>query len=282
VTTSPLVDLRAESPGAAGQARRSELAAFLRSRRDRLAPEAVGLPRGTRRRAPGLRREEVAQLAGVGVTWYTWLEQGRSINVSAQVLSAIARALRLSADERDHMFTLAGLPSPATERDEDVLTEALRAIVDNLEPLPAHVVTPRYDLLAWNQADARLLGDFGALPPERRNVLWLLFTEPAWRDMYGGWDGETARQTVARFRRSFAAHVDDPSWQGLVDELSERSSEFSDALGSPRGLFPCPLDEEPRSSVARPQPVRLHQPVGRRPAGRPHRRVRTARPAGTR
>jgi transcriptional regulator with XRE-family HTH domain len=209
-----------------GRARRDELAAFLRSRRDRLAPEAVGLPRGRRRRAPGLRREEVAQLAGVGVTWYTWLEQGRSINVSAQVLSAVARALRLSDDERDHLFTLAGLPRPGTERADDIVTSAVYAILDSLEPLPAHVVTARYDVVAWNPADGRLLGDFAPLPPHRRNLLWLMFTEPVYRDMFGGWDSEMYRQLVGRFRRTFAAHVDEPAWQALVTELSARSPAF--------------------------------------------------------
>ena len=206
--------------------RRRELATFLRSRRDRLAPEAVGLPRGTRRRAPGLRREEVAQLAGVGVTWYTWLEQGRSINVSTQVLTAIARALRLTADERGHLFTLAGVPDDTLIPEEEVVTGALQTILDSLDPLPAHVTNARYDALAWNRADAALLGDMRALPPHRRNIMWQLFTQPAWRDMFGGWDGDTARRCVARFRRNFAAHVGDPAWQGLLDELSALSPEF--------------------------------------------------------
>src|SRR2546422_3182510 len=117
--------------------RRAELADFLRTRRARLRPEQLGLSTLGRRRTPGLRREEVAQLAGVGVTWYTWLEQGRSINVSAQVLSAISRALRLSDDERDHLFTLADVPRPDTARGEDIVVSALHTILDSLEPLPA-------------------------------------------------------------------------------------------------------------------------------------------------
>lgn len=207
-------------------ARRQELAAFLRSRRDRLAPESVGLISVGRRRAPGLRREEVAQLAGVGVTWYTWLEQGRSINVSAQVLGAIARALQLDGSENGHLFTLAGLPDPAGEPEDALAAGSMEAILNGLDPLPAYSVSARYDVLAWNRAGAAVLGDFGALPPERRNILWLLFTQPAWKELIHRYETETGINCVARFRRYFAAHVGDPAWQHLVDELSERSPEF--------------------------------------------------------
>lgn len=209
----------------ADEARRRELAAFLRSRRDRLAPESVGLPAFGRRRAPGLRREEVAQLAGVGVTWYTWLEQGRPINVSGQVLTAIGRALRLDDDETSHLFTLAGLPEVvAPER--EIIIGSVRAILDGLDPLPAYVVSARYDILAWNRAAAQLLGDFGKLPKERRNTLWLIHTEPAWEGLIGGHETETGVACVARFRRSFAAHLGEPEWEALLEELLERSPEF--------------------------------------------------------
>ncbi|WP_432929976.1 helix-turn-helix transcriptional regulator [Microbispora sp. CA-135349] len=210
----------------ADTARRQELGAFLRSRRDRLAPEAVGLPSVGRRRAPGLRREEVAQLAGVGVTWYTWLEQGRPINVSAQVIGAVARALRLDDDEIAHLFTLAGLPAPTVVSEEEVIAASLSAILDGLDPLPAYAVSARYDLLAWNRSCATLMGDFARLPPHRRNMLWLLFAERSLRERVGGYDTETGTQCVARFRRNFAAHIGDPAWRALVDELYERSEEF--------------------------------------------------------
>jgi transcriptional regulator with XRE-family HTH domain len=211
------------------EARRRELAGFLRSRRDRLAPESVGLPAIGRRRAPGLRREEVAQLAGVGVTWYTWLEQGRPINVSGQVLGAISRALRLDEDEISHLFTLAGMPEETAIPDGDLVAASISTILETLDPLPAHVVSARYDVLAWNRGDSLLFGDFGKLPPERRNILWLLFTEPSWEKMIGGFETETGLGCVARFRRTYATHIGDPDWQRLLEELLDRSPLFRKA-----------------------------------------------------
>src|SRR5262249_56706298 len=125
--------------------RRRELAAFLRSRRDRLSPGVLGLPEGGRRRTPGLRREEVAQVAGVGVTWYTWLEQGRPINASAEVLAAIARTLRLDRFERAHLFTLAAVPDPDLPEEPEHITPQVHAILDPLQPFPAPVLTPPHD-----------------------------------------------------------------------------------------------------------------------------------------
>src|SRR6266567_878699 len=150
--------------------RRAELGSFLRSRRERITPEDVGLPPGLRRRTAGLRREEVAQLAGVGVTWYTWLEQGRPINASAQVLEAVARTLRLDESERSHLFTLAGVPD-TTSRVAEICEPAVRELVEALDPYPAFVVSPRYDILAWNRAEASLKGDYSSLPDRYRNVL---------------------------------------------------------------------------------------------------------------
>ena len=133
--------------------RRSELAAFLRSRRERITPEDVGLPGGHRRRTAGLRREEVAQLAGVGVTWYTWLEQGRPIRASAQVLEAVARTLRLDAVERQHLFRLAEAPDMAPpDHSGPPLRPQVQVVLDGLNPMPASVVTERFDILAWNAA----------------------------------------------------------------------------------------------------------------------------------
>ena len=153
--------LRLEAPrrrGASTVLRRNELAAFLRSRRERITPEDVGLPGGHRRRTAGLRREEVAQLAGVGVTWYTWLEQGRPIRASVQVLEAVARTLRLDAVERQHLFRLAEAPDTATAGDGGPrLPPQIQAILDGLNPMPASVVTERFDILAWNAAYAVLI-----------------------------------------------------------------------------------------------------------------------------
>jgi transcriptional regulator with XRE-family HTH domain len=138
--------------------RRHELAAFLRSRRERVTPEDAGLPSGYRRRTAGLRREEVAQLSGVGVTWYTWLEQGRPIRASVQVLEAVARTLRLDAIERQHLFRLAEVPDKAhPDESGPVLRPQIQVVLDGLNPMPASVTTERFDILAWNTAYGALL-----------------------------------------------------------------------------------------------------------------------------
>src|SRR6266566_3849242 len=166
-----------------GQHRRAELAAFLRTRRERTTPEQAGLPPGSRRRTPGLRREEVAQLSGVGVTWYTWLEQGRQINASPQVLSAVARTLLLDQAEREHLFRLADLPDAATAAGaatsgcEQVLPE-VQEILDALAPMPASVVNERFDLLAWNASYQVLWPGVTGADPGERNILWQCFTYP--------------------------------------------------------------------------------------------------------
>ncbi|WP_197681631.1 helix-turn-helix transcriptional regulator [Actinopolymorpha singaporensis] len=206
--------------------RRAELAAFLRSRRDRLRPEDVGLPPGGRRRTPGLRREEVAQLAGVGVTWYTWLEQGRRINASPSVLDAIARSLRLHPDETRHLFALSGATPPERPIPPTPVDPVIQRVLDALEPYPANVVTPRYDLVAANRSARALMGDWRVLPGHRRNVLWLLFTEPAWRTMMVDWESEAAH-SLALFRGASADHVGEPAWTGLVHELTEVSPDFA-------------------------------------------------------
>jgi transcriptional regulator with XRE-family HTH domain len=160
--------------------RRDEFAAFLRTRRERLSPADVGLPAGTRRRVAGLRREEVATLAGVGLTWYTWLEQGRPIAASDQVLGAIARALRMTEDERDHLFALAGATPP--ERDEHACVSAAHLdLLSKLMPYPAAVQTARFDIRAYNRSYRFLFADLDAIAPEGRNCAVRIFTDPAWQ-----------------------------------------------------------------------------------------------------
>jgi transcriptional regulator with XRE-family HTH domain len=207
--------------------RRSELSAFLRSRRERLTPLHAGLPAGGRRRTPGLRREEVAQLAGVGVTWYTWLEQGRAIKVSTQVLEAISRTLMLDRDERAHLYTLAGSNEVPVGSECAELTPPVRSLLEKFMPYPACVQDGKYDLLAWNPAYARLISDIDALPPEDRNCMWLLFTDPAWRRAITDWD-ESARRMVAQFRAQMAEHVAEPAWKAHLRRLSDASPEFRD------------------------------------------------------
>ena len=208
------------------ESRRRELAAFLRSRRERLRPEEVGLPPSRRRRTPGLRREEVAQLAGVGVTWYTWLEQARQINASPQVLDAIARTLQFDSYEHAHLFTLAGLPSTTIEHECGALTPAAQTIVDQMEPYPAIILNARWDLLAFNRVQATFLPDLENVLIEDRNCLWQAFTNPRWQSMMVDWE-ESVSRMVAEYRAAMAEHIDDPAWQSLVDRLREAAPEFS-------------------------------------------------------
>ncbi|RLV09070.1 DNA-binding protein [Streptomyces griseocarneus] len=209
----------------ADDVRRGELAAFLRSRRERVSPEQAGLPRGPRRRTPGLRREEVAQLAAVGVTWYTWLEQARDIRVSAQVLDAIARALMLDRGERSHLFSLAGSVDPLPGTECAAVPASLRLMLDQLEPFPACVQNARYDILAYNRPYGQLMCELDALPPEERNCMWLAFMNPEWRATLVERD-EAVRVMAAKFRASMAEHLGDPAWKCLLKKLQDNSAEF--------------------------------------------------------
>ena len=208
--------------------RRQELAAFLRSRRERIPPEQVGLPRGRRRRTPGLRREEVAQLSAVGVTWYTWLEQARDIQVSEQVLDALARTLLFDGSERAHLFQLAGAIDPSPAASCPTITPALRQMLTQLEPVPACIQNSRYDILAYNRTYGRLMGDLDAVPPEDRNCMILVYTNDEWRRSIVLLD-ETMRLMAAKLRASMAGHLGEPAWKMLVKRLKAESQEFREA-----------------------------------------------------
>ncbi|MET9613488.1 helix-turn-helix transcriptional regulator [Kitasatospora indigofera] len=216
------------APVAAPEARRHELAAFLRSRRERIAPDQVGLPVTGRRRTPGLRREEVAQLAAVGVTWYTWLEQGRDIQVSAQVLDAVARALLLDRSERAHLFALAAADDPSPVLECATVTPAVRLMLDQFGPMPAAVVNSRYDVLAYNHAYTHIVGDLEAMPFEGRNLIWMAFTPSRFQDVLV--DVEVEREgMVARFRSAMADHSAEPAWKALLARLRQASPDFEAA-----------------------------------------------------
>ncbi|MER5572969.1 helix-turn-helix domain-containing protein [Streptomyces massasporeus] len=205
--------------------RRHELAAFLRSRRERIAPEQVGLPRGRRRRTPGLRREEVAQLSAVGVTWYTWLEQARDIQVSVQVLDALARALLLDPSERAHLFRLAGAADPTPATTCPSVTPAMRTLLEQVEPFPACLQNSRYDILAHNRTYGLLLCDLDAVPPEDRNCILLSYTHAEWQSSIVHLE-ETQRLMAARFRATMAGHLTEPAWKMLLDRLHAESPAF--------------------------------------------------------
>jgi transcriptional regulator with XRE-family HTH domain len=222
---------QAEQQAANGHARRAELAAFLRTRRERITPEQAGLPPGLRRRTPGLRREEVAQLAGVGVTWYTWLEQGRPINASVQVLTAIARTLLLDAAEQEHLYRLAGVPGAGDGADSpgascDQVPADVQGILDSLVPLPACILNERFDLLAWNAGYAALWPGVVGARPGRRNVLWLNFLHPGCCHPYVNRD-EQLPMLVAQLRGAYARHLGEPAWTGFVRSLQGASPYFA-------------------------------------------------------
>jgi len=214
-----------------GQHRRAELAAFLRSRRDRITPEQAGLAPGTRRRTPGLRREEVAQLAGVGVTWYTWLEQGRRINASTQVLNAVARTLLLDPAEREHLFRLADVPDAASAIGPggggcEQVPADVQQILAALVPLPASVLNERFDVLAWNAAYEVLWPSVVGAEPGERNVLWLNFMHAECCHPYVNRD-EQLSTLVAQLRGAYGRHVGEPAWTGFVRRLQARSPHFA-------------------------------------------------------
>ncbi|MBM7081341.1 helix-turn-helix transcriptional regulator [Micromonospora sp. SCSIO 07396] len=207
-------------------ARRKELAAFLRARRAELKPGDVGLPDGVnRRRTPGLRREEVAQLSGVGLTWYTWLEQGRAIPASRQVIDALATALRLGDEHRRHLFVLASLSLPPAPGDDKPVLAAVQRMLDAVKPNPAYIIDHRFDVLAWNAAQSALWLDFAEIPEDERNLVLLLFRDPGVRRLLLDWD-ETARMIVAQFRAAAGQYPGDPRFAQVVDRLSRDSTDF--------------------------------------------------------
>lgn len=212
--------------GANGDGNR--LGAYLRDRRGRLDPVALGFP-GGRRRTPGLRREEVAQRAHISPTWYTWLEQGRGGAPSADVLDRIARALMLSEAEREHLF-LIGLGHPPEVRytQGHGVSPRLQRVLDALEPAPALIRTATWDVLAWNRAVPIVMGDYGAMPPAERNILRAIFLDPAARAMQPNWEG-VARFVLGAFRADAARAGAADEIAPLLEELRARSPEF-DAL----------------------------------------------------
>ncbi|WP_411752593.1 helix-turn-helix transcriptional regulator, partial [Serratia sp. (in: enterobacteria)] len=204
---------------------RQELADFLRMKREKLSPQAVGLPSGTRRRTPGLRREEVAALAGVGLTWYTWLEQGREINASVEFLEDLARVLKLDATERYHLFLLAHQRPPVVAGHQWCqVTPLVRRLLDDLTLRPAYVMNLSWDIIAWNPAADRLFA-IGERQPQQRNMLWMLFADPELNQRLMGWQ-EQAPQILASFRRDYARAPQDATMLQRIQALSDVSPQF--------------------------------------------------------
>ena len=216
----------AEGESTGGRDTRRELADFLKTRRARLDPVAAGLPSGRHRRNPGLRREEIASLAGVGVSWYTRLEQGKPIQVSTAFLENLARALKLSEAERAHLFVLAQHRPPPLARTAPT-SEAgatLQSILDAIA-LPAYARNSRFDVIAWNNANTRMFGDFARIPIAERNVLWLMFARVYHRRAMPSWDAD-ARAVVAKFRMNFAAAAGAEPFAALVARVGAVSGDF--------------------------------------------------------
>jgi transcriptional regulator with XRE-family HTH domain len=209
---------------------RNELAEFLRSRRARLRPSDVGLAAGQRRRTPGLRREEVAQLAAISVDYYTRLEQSRGPQPSRAVLTGIARALRLSDDERAHLFHLAGeKPEQVTAGPSPDVRPGILHLLDRLDDAPAMVIDAKYQVLAWNQLAAALIADFSALPPRHRNLVRQRFLGcgvPESCRFDSEESTQFARETVADLRAAAARYPDDIEIRELIEELLASSAEF--------------------------------------------------------
>jgi len=207
--------------------RRQDLADFLRTRRMRLSPEQVGLIRSGRRRTSGLRREEVAQLAHVGVSWYTLLEQGRDIHPSRAVLQSIATALQLTPDERHHLFVLADQhylvdtnPSP------EQVSPALHRVLDALNPVPAYILGRRWDYLAWNSAAEHVLLLSRGVPPYEYNAVWRIFADPARQfSQHPIWE-QLAQNVLAEFRADSAQYADEEWFKRLIADLQRVSPEF--------------------------------------------------------
>jgi transcriptional regulator with XRE-family HTH domain len=207
---------------------RRELANFLRQRRESVAPEAVGMPRTARRRVRGLRREEVAEAAGISAAWYTWIEQARDVNLSLATLNGISRALRLNEDERAHLFELAGQPIPIPEACPD--SEAmlsLHALLGGLEPNPAYALDSYWQIIAWNKGAEIIFGDLSTMSLENRNYVRLIFTSPRLRELFANWE-EAARCALAHFRSDSAGNVEEVGWNVLVSDLKEQSPTFKD------------------------------------------------------
>jgi transcriptional regulator with XRE-family HTH domain len=205
--------------------RRYALADFLRTRRARLSPSDVNLPTGSRRRTPGLRREELAQLANIGASWYVALEQGRDVHPSEQVLQSLAKALHLNMAERRHLFLLAQ-PQAASNPPppEETVSSALQQAVHALDPHPAYVIGRRWDLLTWNRAAELVFAFSDIAPPHSRNLIWRSFTSPVLR-AHLQWE-KLAQSLIAQFRVDSARYPGDPWFGELIEDLKQTGEEF--------------------------------------------------------
>jgi transcriptional regulator with XRE-family HTH domain len=203
------------------QTQRRQLIDFLKGCRARLTPAQVGLPDTNRRRTPGLRREDVAALAGVSVTWYTWLEQGRDIQVSADVLERISTTLRMSHDEREYLFALVQhRPAPPIASRATPVTPSMTRMLDALG-VPALIMTARWDVMAWNELMRKIFRDYGQIPLERRNLIRILLMDDVAYQRDAAAYEAMARRILAKFRVDYSQTPGDPAFEELIEELNE-------------------------------------------------------------
>ncbi|USB33568.1 helix-turn-helix transcriptional regulator [Paenibacillus sp. YPG26] len=211
------------------EARLEALSEFLKAQRSKLHPHTVGLPPGTRRRTPGLRREEVATLAGVSTTWYTWLEQGRDIKVSPSVLDAIAGALQLNTDERKYLYALALEPGshmkPANEAEDTVISPSLRRILDELKYCPTIISDRKCQIVGWNAAAAHVFLNFDLIPASERNMIELLFNKKELRSLAVNWE-HFVRGFLSIFRAYYGQYVADPWYSDFIDKMTHQYPDF--------------------------------------------------------
>lgn len=210
------------------ETRLQALSTFLKSKRAKIAPESVGFPMGSRRRTPGLRREEVAQLAGVSPTWYTWLEQGRDIKVSTSVLDCVASALQLNDDERNYLYALAMETSSSTVQHKEKpseITPSLQRILQELRFCPTIVSDRRCEIVGWNQAASHVFMDFQQIPAEQRNIIQLLFKRKEFRRLAGNWEHFVGGY-LSIFRTYYGQYMQDGWYEAFIDEMKRDHPEF--------------------------------------------------------
>lgn len=207
--------------------RYKELADFLKTRRAKILPTQVGLSSATRRRTPGLRREEVAQLAGVGITWYTWLEQGRAIHVSTPVIESLAKVLLLDKEERTHLYLLANQPLPVDiPGNQGTVSPILQHVLDNLTLCPSLVTDQRWNVIAWNKVACFIFGDLSKMNLREQNIVWAMFTDRKYKQLFVDWNLH-AKGLLGRFRATCGQYIED-SWLALfIEDLKKQSEDFN-------------------------------------------------------
>ncbi|MEA5077619.1 MAG: helix-turn-helix transcriptional regulator [Anaerolineaceae bacterium] len=206
--------------------RYKELADFLKTRRQNISPEQVGLPKISNRRTPGLRREEVAQLSGVGLTWYTWLEQGRPIHVSASIVESLSRALLLDNSERKHLYLLANQPFPCDlVGSENPIRPALLHFVESQMFCPSFITDLRWNIIKWNYAADLVFTNLAQTNAKERNIVRMIFTDQDYKKLSIDWS-TNAKRLLANFRASCGEYIDDPWLTSFIEDLQRRSPDF--------------------------------------------------------